>query len=65
MSKAKIKVRTTEAVTKEVFIDANDLLIDLMQEVEKATTEGEKKALKKIIQKIMELRKQSHIKQEL
>ena len=55
-----MKVRTTEAVIKEVFIDANDLMIELMLEVEKASNESEKKTLRRIIQKINELRKQGH-----
>ena len=55
-----MKVRTTEAMTKEVFIDANDLMIELMLEVEKASNESEKKTLRRIIQKINELRKQGH-----
>ena len=59
-----MKIRTTEATTKEVFIDANDLIIDLMLMVETATNEGEKKALKKVIQRLNDLRKQGHMKQE-
>jgi len=59
-----MKIRTTEATTKEVFIDANDLIIDLMLMVENAVTDGERKALKKVIQRLNELRKQGHMKSE-
>lgn len=57
-----MKIRTTEAATKEVFIDANDLIIDLMLESQNATSEGEKLAYKKIIRRLSELRKQGHAK---
>lgn len=54
------KIRTAEATTQDIFIDANDLIIDLMIEAEKASTELERKTYKKVIQKLTDLRNKSH-----
>ena len=53
-----IDVRTVEAPSKETFIDANDLLIELMMELENCTSEEGKKAYRKLIKRITEIRNQ-------
>lgn len=57
-----IDVRTVEAPAKETFIDANDLLIELMTRVEACTTEGGKEELRRLIKRITHIRNQSHKK---
>lgn len=59
-----MKVRTTEATTREVFVDINDLIIDLMLEVEKATSQDAKSAIKQLINKLTKLRNEGHARAE-
>ena len=52
-----VKVRTVEAQAKEVFMDVNDLIIDLMLEEQNCSTQEGKATIRKIIKKLTELRK--------
>lgn len=54
------KIRTAEASTQDVFVDINDLIIDLMMEAEKTDSDAERKAYRKVIQKLTELRNKGH-----
>ena len=55
-----VKVRTTEAQTREVFVDVNDLIIELMMDEQNATSQDAKAAIRTVIKKLTELRKQGH-----
>lgn len=55
-----IKVRTTEAATREVFVDVNDLIIELMMDEQNANSQVEKDAIRRVINKLTELRKVGH-----
>lgn len=57
---AEMKIRTAEASTQDVFVDVNDLIIDLMMAAENAPNDSERKAYKKVIQKLTELRNNAH-----
>jgi len=51
-----VKIRTVEATTQDVFVDVNDLIVDLMLVAENTTNEHERAAYKKVIQKLTALR---------
>ena len=55
------RIRTAEASTQDVYVDVNDLIIDLMMEAEKADNASEREAYKKIIQKLTDLRNNRHV----
>lgn len=55
-----VKVRTTEAQTRDIFVDVNDLIIELMMDEQNATSQEAKQAIRKVIAKLTELRKQGH-----
>ena len=58
-------LRTVEATTQEVYLDINDLVIWLLIEAEKTSTEAERKVYKKVALKITEMRKKGHNKSSL
>lgn len=55
-----MKIRTAESPTTDVFVDVNDLIIDLMMKAESATNDYERKAYKNVIQKLTDLRNKAH-----
>lgn len=60
MTDIQIKARTTEAQTREVFVDVNDLIIDLMLEKENVSNQAAREAMQKMIDKLIEIRKLGH-----
>lgn len=55
-----VKIRAVEAATQDVFVDVNDLIIDLMMAAEESNNEVERRAYKKIIQKLTDVRNKAH-----
>ena len=55
-----IKVRTAESTTSDVYVNVNDLIIELMLEAEKADTQAEKQCIKNLIAKLVRRRNESH-----
>lgn len=53
-------IRTKEIDDKEVYIDVNDLMVELLRDLEKCATEAEKKVYQDIVNKLVELRKKAH-----
>jgi hypothetical protein len=51
-----MKIRTAEASTQDIFVDINDLIIDLMMEAENADNESERKVYRRLIEKLTTLR---------
>jgi hypothetical protein len=54
------KIRTLEVNSSEVFVDVNDLLIELMLEADRCTSEPERKAYQALIHKLTEIRNKGH-----
>jgi hypothetical protein len=61
-SQLDMKVRTAESQTSDVFININDLIIELMLQAEGASSQEKKDALKSIIRKLTSIRNSSHQK---
>ena len=57
-----MKVRTAESTTSDVFINVNDLIIELMMQIEKANSQEKKDLLKGVIRRLTEIRNTSHNK---
>ena len=55
-------MRTSESKIKEVFVNLNDLLIDLHKQEQACSTPGGKAEIQKLIHKITALRTQGHKK---
>ena len=55
-----VKIRAVEAPTQDVFVDVNDLIIDLMMAAEEASNDNERRAYKKVIQKLTDVRNKAH-----
>lgn len=53
-------MRSIESDTSEVFINVNDLIIELLLEVDKAQTEHEKKAYRALITRLSDIRDRGH-----
>lgn len=53
-------IRAKESSTNDVYINVNDLLIELMVELEKAHTEQERAAIKRIINRLTRVRDTAH-----
>lgn len=51
-----IKIRTAESATSDVYVNVNDLIIELMLEVDKASTQAEKMFIKGLINKLVKKR---------
>jgi len=60
MDKSDVKLRVVESTTQEVFVDVNDLIIDLMLAAEASTNETERRTYKKVIQKLTDVRGKAH-----
>ena len=57
-----VKVRTAESSTSDVYININDLIIELMLEAEKAPTQAEKQYIKELVNRLVKKRNDSHKK---
>jgi hypothetical protein len=53
-------VRAVELVTKEVYIDVNDLIIEFLSKADKANCEAEKKVYKELVDKLTSIRERAH-----
>jgi type III secretion system FlhB-like substrate exporter len=54
------ELRTTELPSKEVFINVNDLIIELLLKVEIATSEVEKKVYRDLADRLSHIRDKTH-----
>lgn len=54
------KIRTIEAQSTEVYVDVNDLLIELLLEADRCTSEPERKAIHSLVQRLTDLRNKAH-----
>lgn len=54
------KIRVKEYDDKEVFVNANDLIIELLLKLDKAHSEVEKHSIRCFIARITELRDTAH-----
>lgn len=48
-----VKVRTAESTTSDVYINVNDLIIELMLESEKANSQAEKDYIRNLIARLV------------
>lgn len=55
-----MKIRSKEIDDKEIFINVNDLIIEIMLEVDKAASDTEKKVYRNIVTRLTEIRDRSH-----
>lgn len=55
-----VKIRTAESATSDVYINVNDLIIELMLEAEKASTQAEKQYIKELIARLVRKRNEGH-----
>jgi len=53
-------IRVRESSTKDVFINVNDLIIELMSELGKANNESERNAIQRVITRLTKIRDASH-----
>ncbi len=53
-------VRVVEIKSNEVYIDVNDLIIELLLEADKATTEAEQRVLKSLANRLTSMRDRAH-----
>lgn len=58
------EIRTSEAPTQDVFVDVNDLIIDLMMAADKADNASEREAYKKVIKKLTDIRNRYNAKKQ-
>ena len=56
------KVRTTEISDKEVYVDVNDLIIELLYEIDRSSVEAEKKAYRALVVRLTAIRDKAHSK---
>jgi len=54
------KVRTLETQTSEVYVDVNDLIIELLLEVDRCQTDPEKEAYRSLVSRLTEMRDKGH-----
>lgn len=54
------KVRSLEIQTQEVYIDVNDLIIELLLEIERCQTDSEKDAYRALVARLTDVRDKSH-----
>jgi hypothetical protein len=59
-SVSEMKLRTAESATSDVFININDLIIELMLAAEKAGNAERREALKAVIRKLTDIRNSPH-----
>jgi hypothetical protein len=55
-------IRAKESSTNDIYINVNDLIIELMVELGKVHTDAEKSAINKIVARLTALRDKSHNK---
>jgi len=53
-------IRVIEVSTKEVYIDINDLIIDLLLKMENAQNDSERKVYKELSDKLSSMRDKAH-----
>jgi hypothetical protein len=53
-------IRAKESPTKDVYLNVNDLIIELMRELEKANNDSERNAIKRVIARLTHIRDASH-----
>jgi uncharacterized protein YpiB (UPF0302 family) len=53
-------VRVIELPSKEVYVDVNDLIIELLLKVDRALNEHEKRAYKELSDKLSAIRDKAH-----
>ena len=56
------KVRTVETQTAEVYVDVNDLIIELLLEVDRCQTDPEKDVYRSLVARLTEMRDKGHKK---
>jgi len=56
----KHKVRCVEVTDKEVFVDVNDLIIELMLKANKATSDIEKRVYTDLVETLSQIRSSAH-----
>lgn len=54
------KIRTVEVSSTEVYVDVNDLIIELLVELDNSSSESEKKILRALVQKLTDIRNKGH-----
>lgn len=57
-----MKVRTAENTNSDIYMNINDLIIDLMMEAEKSDNQAERAFIKKLIAKLVSKRNEAHKK---
>lgn len=53
-------IRVRESSTEDVYVNVNDLIIELMVELGKTSTDAERSAINKIINRLTRIRDASH-----
>jgi hypothetical protein len=53
-------IRVRESSTEDVYVNVNDLIIELMVELGKTSTDAERSAINKIISRLTRIRDASH-----
>lgn len=56
------KVRSTEVSDKEVYVDVNDLIIELLLEMDRCSTEAEQKVYRALVARLTSIRDKAHHK---
>lgn len=54
------KIRTVEISSTEVYVDVNDLIIELLVELDNSSSEQEKKILRALVNRLTEIRNKGH-----
>lgn len=54
------KIRTVEASTQDVFVNVNDLLLDIMRSMDKAKNDAERLTYKKLVNRLTDIRDRTH-----
>jgi len=56
------KVRSIETQTSEIYVDVNDLIIELLLEVDRCQTDTEKEAYRSLVARLTDIRDKAHKK---
>lgn len=54
------RVRSIETSSTEIYVDVNDLIIELLLEIDKSQCEPEKKAYRSLVIRLTDIRDKSH-----
>lgn len=54
------KIRTVEISSTEVYVDVNDLIIELLVELDNSSSEQEKKILRSLVNRLTDIRNKGH-----